>query len=276
MGRLVELRRRPGAAAALHVLTVQRCAAAFVAILSYGALLWVMYSVWLRDVNPEEDVRPGPATLPVDYDTYRTSERARAELHSTASEETLGGEGYSARTASDVGLGDGGVDAVNYRTDARSGDALRSNGGFSTNVRSDDTFEDNLVEFENDGDEDAFEEEEDEAEEEEEEDTEPPPNRRLLVFNSVPHTGSEVITLLLRWLAAQNGFQYSQLRTQTTAEGPLNREEQVRDGVDQAQMCRPDMGIAGRERGRMGQRRERDKSEAWIYQFRSRGTGVAW
>ncbi|XP_043207472.1 heparan sulfate 2-O-sulfotransferase 1-like, partial [Amphibalanus amphitrite] len=237
MGRLVEVRRRPGGAtAALHVLTVQRCAAAFVVVLSYGALLWVMYSVWLRDVNPEEDLRPGPATLPVDYEMYRTSERARAERRATYSAGKLI-EGYSAQTVDSVGYGGEGRDVVNYRTSVRGEDASRSEGGHLIDSDDGNDFEDNLVEFENDGDEDeAFEEEEDEfedefeeeEEEEEDEDTEPPPNRRLLVFNSVPHTGSEVITLLLRWLAKQNEFQFAQLRTEASKEGPLDSAEQKR------------------------------------------------
>ncbi|KAF0291279.1 Heparan sulfate 2-O-sulfotransferase pipe [Amphibalanus amphitrite] len=233
MGRLVEARRRPGGAtAALHVLTVQRCAAAFVVVLSYGALLWVMYSVWLRDVNPEEDLRPGPATLPVDYEMYRTSERARAERRATDSAGALI-EGYSAQTADSVGYGGEGGGVVNYRTSVRGEDGFRSEGGHLTNSDNGEDFEDNLVEFESDGDEEeAFEEEEDEfeddEEDEEDEDTEPPPNRRLLVFNSVPHTGSEVITLLLRWLSKQNGFQFAQLRTEAAKEGPLDSAEQKR------------------------------------------------
>ena len=234
MGRLAELRRRPGAAAALHVLTVQRCAAAFVVMLSYGALLWVMYSVWLRDVSPEDELRPGPATLPVDYETYRTSERARAAYRTAESEREVnaGSEGYSARVVTGVRLEEDSEENVRYRTEETNilnEDSMsEGDNDDSTDAQSDADFEDNLVDdFDDEGEEDAF-EDEDEDEEEEEEDTEAPPNRRLLVFNSVPHTGSEVMTVLLRWLAAQNGFQYAQLRTQRTTPGPLEQTEQVR------------------------------------------------
>jgi len=238
MGR-AELRRRTSMLAALHVLTVQRCLAVFLALLCYGALLWLIYTAWLHDGVVDEDAHRR-TTLPVDYETYRTSERYReaastrhaeeggvrnypgARFRTREETEQYGWVGDGDVTAEGDGVSVGSVDSVGYPEGA--GGELSLSVVYRDNAEpaTENALNENQLEEDSDGVSDL--DDDDAADEDDAVAT--PQNRRQLVVTSVPHTGSELLSLLLRWLSGQNSFSYVQLPT--LPPGPLPPPEERR------------------------------------------------